>query len=611
MVTNKKRRRNCLKVVLLTLIVAWAGGCTPPGPRALLEGKRLLDQGKYAPAVEKLKLASSLLTTNAQAWNYLGLAYHHAGQPTDAQDAYQKALKLNHDLIPVHYNLGCLLLEQNKLEAARDELTAFTLHQGNSLEGRLKLGTAQLRLRELGGAEKSFNEALRISPQNAEALNNLGIIQLQRNHPREAVADFNAALKQQPNYGPALLNLAVLLQSSQNSRALALQKYQEYLALNPRPANWEIVNATARQLDQELNPTVPARPAVLSPPIATAPPASPTRIASNNPVRVAVATTNPPKPEPTNPPRLASPPVVRQPVQAQPEPAVRPEAVQVPEATVIKPADDSVLAGQSAAVPVAGSESGVQMEPIASRASATKGAPKGFFQKMNPANLFHHDTKPAATTPLPLIVLSPPDSEPATPVSTNPGTVSKMTTPPPEASKAARRYAYVSPTKPLPGNRVEAERLFALALQAQREHRSPEAVAGYRAATQSDPSFFEAQSNLGLAAYDNGDMAISLFAYETALAITPKSFNARFNFALALRKTGYLIDAAQQLERLLVINPGESPSHLAATHLMLASLYSEQFHQPQAARLHYTKVLELEPGNSQATSIRYWLRDNP
>src|SRR5690242_15660808 len=110
MVTNKKRLWNCLKLLLLTLMVAWAGGCTPPGPRALLEGKRLLDQGKYAPAVEKLKLASTLLNTNAQAWNYLGLAYHHTGQPSDAQEAYQKALKLNHDLIPVHYNLGCLLL---------------------------------------------------------------------------------------------------------------------------------------------------------------------------------------------------------------------------------------------------------------------------------------------------------------------------------------------------------------------------------------------------------------------------------------------------------------------------------------------------------------------
>src|SRR5439155_6573129 len=62
-----------LPVVLLS-------GCTPPGPRALLEGKRLIEQGKYSKAVEKLKSATSLIATNGQAWNYLGLACHYAGQ---------------------------------------------------------------------------------------------------------------------------------------------------------------------------------------------------------------------------------------------------------------------------------------------------------------------------------------------------------------------------------------------------------------------------------------------------------------------------------------------------------------------------------------------------
>src|SRR6266542_808390 len=82
--------------VLLTLALLLAG-CTPPGPRALLDGKQLLDEGKYLQAVEKLKIATSLLATNAQAWNYLGVAYHRAGQPANAAVAYQKALSLTRD----------------------------------------------------------------------------------------------------------------------------------------------------------------------------------------------------------------------------------------------------------------------------------------------------------------------------------------------------------------------------------------------------------------------------------------------------------------------------------------------------------------------------------
>src|SRR5260370_28115747 len=166
----KNQFRKHVLFFLTALGASFLWSCAPPGPRALLEGKHLLDKGQYAPAIEKLKLATSLLATNAQAWNYLGLAYHEAGQPANAVEAYQKALRWDHDLVIAHYNLGCLLLEQNKPESARTELTAFVLHQGNSLDGWLKLGDAQLRLRELGAAAKRFTEAPRLNAPSPEAL---------------------------------------------------------------------------------------------------------------------------------------------------------------------------------------------------------------------------------------------------------------------------------------------------------------------------------------------------------------------------------------------------------------------------------------------------------
>jgi superkiller protein 3 len=173
------------------------------------------------------------------------------------------------------------------------------------------------------------------------------------------------------------------------------------------------------------------------------------------------------------------------------------------------------------------------------------------------------------------------------------------------------RYNYVSPVKPAEGDRAQAERYFAQAAEAQHERRLQDAVRLYRAATRADPSFFEAQSNLGLAAFDLGDMTQALLAYEIALAIKPDSFNARFNFALALIKANYVMDAAQELERLLAASPDETHEHLAMAHLTLANLYADQFHRPASARPHYAKVLELDPQNPQATVIRYWLRDHP
>ena len=101
-------KKSCSRWAVLLLITAFAG-CTPAGPRALLDGKRLMEQGKYEAAVERLKTATELMDTNALAWDYLGLAYQHANKPVNAAEAYQKALKRNPDLMEVHcWRLGCL-----------------------------------------------------------------------------------------------------------------------------------------------------------------------------------------------------------------------------------------------------------------------------------------------------------------------------------------------------------------------------------------------------------------------------------------------------------------------------------------------------------------------
>src|SRR5262245_7342640 len=42
-------------------------GCAPRGTRALLEGRDLIDEGRYAEAIEELRVATSLIRTNAQA----------------------------------------------------------------------------------------------------------------------------------------------------------------------------------------------------------------------------------------------------------------------------------------------------------------------------------------------------------------------------------------------------------------------------------------------------------------------------------------------------------------------------------------------------------------
>jgi len=131
-------------------------------------------------------------------------------------------------------------------------------------------------------------------------------------------------------------------------------------------------------------------------------------------------------------------------------------------------------------------------------------------------------------------------------------------------------------------------------------------VQAYHQAVQLDPSFFEAQYNLGLAATEAGNLPTALRAYEHALAIQPNSADARYNFALVLKQANCPADAASELEKLLAILPNEVRAHLA-----LGNLYAQTLHQPAKARQHYIKVLELDPTCPQASAVGYWLKDNP
>jgi len=301
---------------ILFLVLLIATGCRPPGPRALLDGQMLVEHGRYAEAIVRLKTATTLLSTNGDAWNYLGLAYHKSGQATEAAEAYKKALAYDQNLVEAHYNLGCLWLEQNRPDLAKSELTAYTLHREKSADGFVKLGEAQLELHDLSGAEKSLNQARLLDGQDPVALNDMGVVQLQRNRVTEAAQFFNAALRIKADYAPAILNMAILYQTRLNNREYALQRYHDYLALTPKPENWEAVDAVARDLEHEMNRAqAPARgPAPTQQSTNTAPETKPSRTTATPPHIT--------KSEPANPrPAFSNRPT--EVTQVPPEPVIR------------------------------------------------------------------------------------------------------------------------------------------------------------------------------------------------------------------------------------------------------------------------------------------------
>ena len=555
MVATKNRVAMMFVSLLTAALIITA--CSPPGPSALKKGKQHLDAGRTDEAVAELKTAVTLMQTNAAAWNYLGVAYHRGGQLTNAVDAYSRALKFNRELLEARFNLGCVLLDLNRPDAAKTEFTAYTLRRPNAIEGFLKLGAAQMRTRDLAGAEKSFRDALRVNVDDAEALNAMGMVAAQLGRPRDAADAFAKALKQQPDYRAALINLATVLHQQLNDRPEALRRYREYLALQPREADWDAVNAIAKSLEPAPVAQAQPRPQPVAQTLAQI---APKTIS-------AYSTTTPVKPSPqTNAPRIAitSPAPVIHPVQTPTTPRPAPEVVKVAPEVLIKTSPTDITAA-----PRTTSPTNAPTKVVATPTSVNKNPKpeqKSFFGKLNP---FKGDTKTNA----------PPST-----------LISTLVQSPPAKSD----------------DRKTAEQALATGQQLQRAGKLAEAFQFYKRATQLDATYFEAQYCLGLAAFESRSFKVASSAWESAIALRPDSADARYNFALTLKAEGRHQTAADELERLLALHPDE-----ARGHLTLGNLYAGQLLDVARARTHYTRVLQLDPRNPQAQAIRYWLVANP
>lgn len=591
--------------ILFVALALFMVGCTPAGPRALLKGKKLLDQGDYASATAELKIATALLATNATAWNYYGVALQGAGNLDDAAAAYQTALKFDRDLMEAHFNLGGLCLEQDKSDLARTEFTAYTLRRPNEAAGWLKLGMAQLKLGDPASAERSFSTVYHMDANSAEALNGLGMARIYGGKPQDAAKFFAAAIYAHPDYAPAILNLATVSQQYLHDNKTALDNYHAYLALKTRPANWSEVYLLASNLEQ-----AEARSAAVAPP--AAPVVQPPLLAIKE-----VRETKPPakiNASPQQHPFLATkPPSVKYASPPLNLPPVKPVPVQVVEVNPAPPIVATPRAYSPPAAPVTASDT----TPTAAPASADAPMPfevpvpaeapkKSFWGKLFAGN----SQEEAAQTSKYL-------GEGLTPMPGGNGDGSQAQTKPVVVPAAKplevvapvpvfARYNYFSPPRPLAGDRAAASGAFTQARLYEQSENWVDALQSYEQAAALDPTWFEAQYNSGVVAHRLRNFSTALPRYELALSLQPNSTDARYNFALALKSAGYVLDAAEQLKIILAAQPDEVRAHLA-----LANICAQSLRDNAQAREHYLKVLELDPSNPQTSDIRFWLSENP
>lgn len=594
MLTTKNSGSLRIRALVAGIVLLAAAGCQPSGPKSLLLGAKYIREGDYARALKHLDKAAELLPAHPQVWNHLGLAWHGAKQPAKAAEAYQRALRIDQKLAPAHFNLGVLLLEEGRVQDAVTALSTYVALQPTNAAGFSKLGTALLRARRSDEAERALNNALRLNPKDAEAHNALGLIHVQRKRPRDAMLEFNAALHDRPGYPQALLNQAIVAQQYFANPELALERYRAFLETSKDARQQSEVRLVVARLEEAARSN-PVEMASLTP-------ASRFNIP---PVRTNLALTNPPPPsdvavtptiktsapalkvERTNQPVIVAAPktnavaatnVVTREEEAPPVPVEVVEVIEEPEFKVPK---DQATATNSVQVAAAAPQPN---EPLL-LPRRTREPERSLLDRANPMRWFRSDEKPQ------------PQPSVRAPGSETPGPPPVKRVPPQFA-----RYQHRPAGEVQKGDRAQAEKHFVEGARAHLEQRLAVAIEAYRQAIAADPSYFDAQYNLGLAAMQTEDLPLALAANERAVQLKPRSADARYHFAMALREANYPVDAADQLRQLLADSPDDARAHLA-----LANLYAQVLDEAALARRHYNRLLELAPNHPQAPAIRQWL----
>jgi Tfp pilus assembly protein PilF/peroxiredoxin len=169
---------------------------------------------------------------SAIAFYNLGTLSMKAGQPTEARQAFERALALDPGHAESSNSLGALLAQSGDVPGAIVRFRAALEVKPDFADALNNLGFALFQGEQDQQAYELYQKALLAEPEFPEALNNLGIFHGQHGDLDQAESFFKRAIAARPNYGEATNNLALVL-GARGDVGGAIALLQRFLEKDP------------------------------------------------------------------------------------------------------------------------------------------------------------------------------------------------------------------------------------------------------------------------------------------------------------------------------------------------------------------------------------------
>jgi predicted O-linked N-acetylglucosamine transferase (SPINDLY family) len=163
-------------------------------------------------------------------------AFHKSGQLSEAQSVYETILKTLPGSFQALISLGLIAGQRNNPRKALEFLAkAIDTDPGNKLGcvAHMNMGFALTQLGDLQDALVSYERAIALKPDYAEAYCCRGAAQESLRRASAALASYDRATEINPNYADAWFNRGNVLRDLRDFDA-AIESYDKAIALNPR-----------------------------------------------------------------------------------------------------------------------------------------------------------------------------------------------------------------------------------------------------------------------------------------------------------------------------------------------------------------------------------------